>query len=279
MPAVLDLAVFASLAAACAPAVHVDTLASIARTESRFDAHAVNLNGPGGGTQRVGSREDAIALTTELVVGRGRSVDLGLMQVNSTNLPRLGLTIADAFDPCRSLAAGARVLREGYEAAVAAGEADPQRALGVALSRYNTGHPERGFRNGYVERVQASAERVVPAIRLRSDPDGSPGSPPSGAAAGDPSAAPVVRLGRITAEALPPPAHWDVYGQVLRGREGSASPPARPGGGRPPIVAPVQRPSPPTPAAAPSRDASAPSSPLAAATTVAQAEAGGGPAR
>ena len=204
---ILDLAAFAVLAATCAPSVAPETLAAIARAESGFNAHAINLNGAGGGTRPVGSREEAIALATELVVVRGRSVDLGLMQVNSANLGRLGLSIADAFDPCRSMEAGARVLAEGY-AAAARSEADPQRALRVALSRYNTGHPERGFANGYVGRVEASAERVVPALRLRGEAsvNPTPSAPQPGSALPAAPAQP----------ALPA---WDVFGQARQARQ------------------------------------------------------------
>ena len=70
----------------------------------------------------------AIAVATDLIVGQRHSVDLGLMQVNSANLAALGLSIADAFDACRSVEAGGRVLSEAY-----------QRALRGALSVYNTG--------------------------------------------------------------------------------------------------------------------------------------------
>jgi type IV secretion system protein VirB1 len=201
---ILELAAFLSLATTCAPGVAPETLAAIARAESGFNVLAINLNGAGGGTQPVGMREEAIALATELVVLRGRSVDLGLMQVNSTNLSRLGLTIADAFDPCRSLEAGARVLAEGY-AAAARGEADPQRALRTALSRYNTGHPERGFANGYVGRIEASAERVVPAIRLRGEASVNP-TPP-------------VPLQTPAGPAPSGPPAWDVFGQAQQARQ------------------------------------------------------------
>ncbi len=200
---ILELAAFAHLAATCAPSVAPETLAAVARTESGFNVNAINLNGPGGGTQAVGTREEAIALATELIVVRRRSVDLGLMQVNSANLPRLGLSIAEAFDPCRSLAAGARVLAEGY-AVAQRGEPDPQRALRVALSRYNTGHPERGFANGYVARVEGSAERVVPALRLRGEASQDPTPPAS------PSAGPAPLGG---------PAAWDVFGQARQARQ------------------------------------------------------------
>ncbi|MBU8541730.1 lytic transglycosylase domain-containing protein [Falsiroseomonas tokyonensis] len=201
---ILELTAFLGLATTCAPGVAPETLAAIARAESGFNVLAINLNGAHGGTQSVGGREEAIALATELVVVRGRSVDLGLMQVNSTNLSRLGLTIADAFDPCRSLEAGARVLAEGY-AAAARGEADPQRALRTALSRYNTGHPERGFANGYVGRIEASAERVVPAIRLRGEASVNP-TPP-------------VPLQTPASPAPSGPPAWDVFGQAQQARQ------------------------------------------------------------
>jgi soluble lytic murein transglycosylase-like protein len=42
------------------------------------------------------------------------TVDVGLAQVNSSNFGWLGLTMADALDPCRNLAAGARVLLVRY---------------------------------------------------------------------------------------------------------------------------------------------------------------------
>lgn len=194
---ILEIAAFAQLAAACAPSVAPETLAAVARVESGFDPEAINLNGPGGGRQRVSTREEAIALATELVVVRRRSVDLGLMQINSANLAGLRMTIADAFDPCRNLAAAARLLAGGY-AAASRSDADPQHALRGALSRYNTGHPERGFANGYVRRVETSAEQVVPAIRLRSE--------------GAPALVPAKRADSATPPSAPPA--WDVFGQA-----------------------------------------------------------------
>jgi len=196
---ILELAVVAELAARCAPAVAFETLAAIMRTESGLAPLAIGVNGPGGGPAFPKSRAAAVALATDLIEHQGRSVDLGLMQVNSANLRSLGLTIAEAFEPCRNVAAGARILREGYAAARRT-EADPQRALRVALSRYNTGHPKRGFDNGYVVRVQDAAEIVVPAIRLRGEvappPRPAVPSPPDD----DPSAPPI----------------WDVWAQATQ---------------------------------------------------------------
>jgi type IV secretion system protein VirB1 len=196
---ILELAVVAQLAARCAPSVAFETLAAVMRAESGFQPFAIGVNGPDGGPVFPASREAAMALAAALIERQGRSVDLGLMQVNSANLPRLGLSVAEVFEPCRNIAAGARILRDGY-AAARRSERDPQQALRIAFSRYNTGHPERGFSNGYVQRVQGAAEVMVPAIRLRGE-----------AAAPQPPAAPASELPDDDPDAPP---EWDVWARV-----------------------------------------------------------------
>ena len=200
---ILPLALFTQIALACAPSVHVDTLAAIARTESGFDALALHDNTTGR-RHRPRSRDGAITLATTLL-RQGHSLDLGLMQVNSANLLRLGLTVENAFDPCRNLAAGAQVLVDGYQPPERGGDSQPH--LLKALSRYNTGHPTRGVANGYVRKVQASAKVVVPAIRV------------AGVEPLDPAT-------ETAAPSPPPPPAWDVYGQALWRRQhvGPAAP-------------------------------------------------------
>lgn len=144
-----------ALAAQCAPGVAPPTLLAIARTESSLDPLAIGVNGPNTPRGRAGSVAEAVSVAASLVKA-GRDLDLGLTQINVRNLPRLGLSLAAAFDPCRNLAAGARVLQDGY-ARGAAQHGPGQSALRVALSYYNTGHAERGFANGYVARVTAQA--------------------------------------------------------------------------------------------------------------------------
>jgi type IV secretion system protein VirB1 len=85
----------------------------------------------------------------------GYSVDLGLGQINSRNMRWLGLTWDTVFDPCTNVAALARVLTTNYNSAKIG--RDPQTALRVALSMYNTGSQTRGFRNGYVAKVLRNA--------------------------------------------------------------------------------------------------------------------------
>jgi type IV secretion system protein VirB1 len=152
---ILDPATVLALALRCAPTVAPTTLLAVARTESGLDPLVIGVNRGGRQIPQPHTRQEAIATARSLLVN-GANFDLGLVQINSTNLARLGLTIEDAFDPCRNLAAGALMLQAGYVAARPSAPGD-QAALRTALSLYNTGTPQRGFRNGYVARVQASA--------------------------------------------------------------------------------------------------------------------------
>lgn len=156
----LDTATFLSLAVACAPSVAPTTLLAVARAESGLDPFAIGVNGPPHAAPGARTASEAVHRAQDLVAA-GQDVDLGLTQINVRNLPRLGLTLAQAFDPCRNLAASARILNEGYRRALpATGPGQP--ALRVALSFYNTGRPDRGFRNGYVAKVIAKATATLP---------------------------------------------------------------------------------------------------------------------
>jgi type IV secretion system protein VirB1 len=163
----LTVSVMLGLAQRCAPAVAPETMLSVARAESAFDPFVVAANTNPRRVFHPASAEAATRLADRLI-GAGQSVDLGLGQINSRNLQRLGLEVADAFDPCRNLAASARVLQASYRRA-SPDVGSEQRALRTALSLYNTGDAERGVRNGYVGRVTEAARRIVPALKPSAD--------------------------------------------------------------------------------------------------------------
>lgn len=151
---IVSLALALDLARICAPSVAPATILAIAHAESSFDTLAINVNGG----PRVAPMRDIAAASSAArqYIAAGYSVDLGLGQINSSNLARLGLSIEDSFDPCRNLAASARVIGDNYRASISAGAVGHD-AMGMALSLYNTGKPRRGFANGYVARVYRSA--------------------------------------------------------------------------------------------------------------------------
>lgn len=143
---------FAGLAQRCAPSLSLGVLRAVARTESHFDPLALHDN-----TRAISYSPSSVTAAVSQArrwMAAGDSADLGLMQINTANLRALGLTLQSAFDPCRSLSAGAAILRAAY--AHGATLAEDQAALLIALSRYNTGRPLKGLVNGYVGRVLAA---------------------------------------------------------------------------------------------------------------------------
>jgi type IV secretion system protein VirB1 len=140
-----------AMISACAPAhVAPQTIAAIIEVESGGDPLIVHINWPDRSATVVRPRAAADGVKiVNAAIARGASADIGLMQVNSLNLPRLGYSIARAFDACANIKAGAVILSEYYQGA--ARELAPgQRALAAALSAYNTGNYTSGFSNGYV---------------------------------------------------------------------------------------------------------------------------------
>jgi type IV secretion system protein VirB1 len=161
----LDPVAFLALAPACAPAVAPTTLLAIAQVESGLDPFAIGVNGRSP-RRLTFSGQAAATRGAKALLAQGLDIDLGLAQINARNLERLDLTIEAAFDPCRNLAASAQVLKTGYLRAGPAPGAE-QAALRTAFSYYNTGRPDRGFANGYVARVIAAANQIVPRLAAR----------------------------------------------------------------------------------------------------------------
>ena len=113
-------------------------LVGIALRESGLEPLMLHDNNSGQVIRGAGVIEAAHRL-----IAAGHSVDLGAWQINSRNLPLLRLGVADAFEPCKSAAAAARLLE--------------------LFSRYNTGSPSRGIANGYATAVLAAIHTVKTA--------------------------------------------------------------------------------------------------------------------
>lgn len=137
----------------CAPNIAYETLAAVILIESGGDPLAINVNG-GRQVKRPKNVKNAVKIAKR-AMKVSSSVDLGLMQVNSKNLPWLGYTVEDMFDPCKNIRAGGKVLTLAYQT-TAKTYGEGMVALHHALSMYNTGSSLNGFRNGYVSRYRNS---------------------------------------------------------------------------------------------------------------------------
>jgi type IV secretion system protein VirB1 len=151
MAAVLALAVDPHCGAATPGSEFAQRITAIAIHESGGDPLIIGVNadpsrGLPGAVVRSATMQDAIGQARALLA-QGRSIDLGLMQINSAQLARHGLSVDAAFDACRNMAAGA----DHYAADVAA-------VWNLAARRYNAGTIERGA--AYAASVQQVLARV-----------------------------------------------------------------------------------------------------------------------
>lgn len=139
------------LAQQCAPTVAIETIVAVVTHESRTNPFAIGINGGARISRQPDNWQEAVETATQLLA-MGLSIDLGLAQINSANLGRLGLTVKQVFDPCTNLRAAETVLRGCYDPA-ARRHGHGQAALQAALSCYNTGDYTHGLSNGYVSSV------------------------------------------------------------------------------------------------------------------------------
>jgi len=171
---------FQVLAQKCAPEIPLITLSAIAHAESSFHPYALSLNYPNRTAREHGLQNGQIVLARQprtlaearawalYLLNRGRSVSIGLFQINSEHAASLGLTVDQLFDPCTNIKVGAFLLKAYYrQAAAVVGEG--QQALQYALSGYNSGFPLVGFTNGYVESVVQGMFAEVPHSATEGD--------------------------------------------------------------------------------------------------------------
>lgn len=163
----MDASDFASLAATCAPAVHLQTAAAVVHVESAFNPWAIGVVG-GSLLRQPRSREEALA-TARALRAAGWDFSVGLGQINVRNLTRLGLTLESAFEPCMNLTAMQTVLSDCFQRAIAIGTGSKQQALRPALSCYYSGNFVTGIKYGYVARVVAAAASGRHLVPLSAD--------------------------------------------------------------------------------------------------------------
>lgn len=142
----------ASLLDRCAPNVGRRTMTAIVRVESGGNPLLIRDNT----LDRTFAPHDAnqgVVWARQLLTLR-HSIDLGISQINDANLPKLGFSLREAFDPCINVRGGATILTSDYRAA-AAEFGQGQYALRRAIGAYNSGSLYAGY--GYIAKILAAA--------------------------------------------------------------------------------------------------------------------------
>lgn len=172
-----------------APLHFDDEVVAHAEGESARNPFAVGVNLLGGlhETHPFTTASDAIAFTRDGLAA-GRSLDVGLMQINLRAHPEVFASLDEAFNPQINTCAGTVILAQAHRAANCiynTGRSDCRRASGT---------------NGYPAIIAAAERRmhgVAPVRPVSIAAVANAGAPPSPAQAPDPS--------------IP---RWDVYGQA-----------------------------------------------------------------
>lgn len=139
----------------CSNGVHPETVTAIIRHESGGNPIALNVDGA---TVIPANLADAIRIQAAAVAA-GKSIDTGLMQINSVWIRKLAIAPSSLFDPCTNVRIGTTILAR-YYAMTWADYGNVRDALIGALSMYNTGTPTAGYR--YVQQVVLQAGKALP---------------------------------------------------------------------------------------------------------------------
>jgi type IV secretion system protein VirB1 len=152
----------ATLIASCAPLVHPTTMHALVRVESAANPYAVSINRPkshaANGTTLPTFRQPRSTVEAQRIVdvlhAQGFTTSVGLTQINTEHLSRLGLGVTALLDACTSLKLAQSILLDCDRATARTGR---PRRLHQILSCYNSGNATTGIRNGYAARVRTAA--------------------------------------------------------------------------------------------------------------------------
>lgn len=156
---------FSALIMACTPAnVSSDTMSHIVNVESfkRPNAIGYKIVKNDGSVFRLTAqpknREEAVAWASWFMEN-GYHFDAGAAQVNSRNFKKYNLDINTIFSACENIRVGGEILAECYSRALPK-YVDPQVSLRAAISCYQSGNFNTGFKTGYVQKVIDSKMRM-----------------------------------------------------------------------------------------------------------------------
>jgi len=158
----------ATIIASCANnSVPPENVMAIARVESGVRPYALNIDDVGVFYPK--TRAEAVTLIRKY---RRHRMDVGLMQISSkTARGDYGITDPkQLLDVCTNIRLGTDILNRLYLRRTELGD-QPDTAIRKALSAYNTGHFQRGFRNGYVGKYRLSKyDKKPPTARITASP-------------------------------------------------------------------------------------------------------------
>jgi len=138
----------------CAAGVAPSTMAAIIKVESGGNPLAIGDNTTKSRVSPTPKTIDEAAAIALDLISKGHNLDLGLSQINSSNLKAYKVSVREIFEPCINVSVGSSILSKFYLKSVAK-YGPGETSLYHALSAYNTGSFYRG--PGYVAKILKAA--------------------------------------------------------------------------------------------------------------------------
>ena len=169
-----------SVILACSIGVHPQTVQAIIKHESGGNPYAINNQVRSFYPTRL---DDAQRIAVEQVRA-GRSTDIGLMQINSSHLPKLaslGISESDLLEPCTNIKVGAWLLADSFARrgvswdAVGAYNAACTQLKGDDCAAARSRYAWRVYRRLPGEQAKSRSQQAAPASRT---PPASPAPAP-----------------------------------------------------------------------------------------------------
>jgi len=137
----------------CTPNVSPVLMEALVRVESGWNPYAIGPDAGGAPIEQPRTLEQAIAKAKALKAS-GARFSVGLAQIHVSNVANAGVTWEDAFDACKNLALGQKILLGNYNKAIAEGYAGVD-AVWAALRGYNNGDVHRAVSDAYAQKIFA----------------------------------------------------------------------------------------------------------------------------
>lgn len=134
----------------CVNPRHKVVMEAIVKVESKGNPLVLGLN-KGYKLKTQPKDQEQAKAWAEFLEQHDYNFDVGIAQVNITNVHKYGYKAIDMLDPCLNLKIASDIFDKNHQAAMATNNS--ANALQKAISAYNTGNFINGFKNGYVDKV------------------------------------------------------------------------------------------------------------------------------